>query len=51
MGAMKRAKAEMHDAGRDARTVVGRAADGRRQPVEIGACKPHGRLSLCLAAA
>ena len=37
--AMKRAEAEMHDAGRDARTVVGRAADGGRQPVEIGAAK------------
>lgn len=36
MRAMKRAETQMHDAGRDAREVVGRAADGRRQPVEIG---------------
>src|SRR4051794_29708422 len=38
---MKRAKAEMHDAGRDPRTVVGRAADAGWQPVEIGAAKAH----------
>src|SRR4051812_27159052 len=51
VGAMKRAKAEMHDAGGDARTVVGRAADAGWQLIEIGAAKArrtraHGRLPL-----
>lgn len=41
VGAMKRAKAEMHDARGDARTVVGRAADAGWQPVEIGAAEAH----------
>ncbi len=39
MRAMKGAQAQMHDAGRNARAVIGRAADGGRQPVEIGAAK------------
>ena len=44
VGAMKRAETKMHNAGRDARTVIGRAADGRWHLVEIGVTKPHGRL-------
>src|SRR4051794_18991505 len=48
MRAMKSAEAKMHDPGRDARAVVGRAANGRRQPIEMGATKSHARLSLTL---
>jgi hypothetical protein len=41
MRTMKGAKSKMHDARRDARAVIGRAADGRRQPIEVGAAKTH----------
>jgi hypothetical protein len=36
MRTMERADAEMHDAGLHTRAVIGRAANARRQLIEIG---------------